>query len=216
MELLVAAPGGSGQHKLEVSANTFGRDFNEALVHQVVTAYLAGGRAGTRAQKTRSEVSGGGIKPWRQKGTGRARFGSSRNPIWRGGGVVFGPTGHENYTKPIPLNQKSQALRQTLTLASQSNKIVVDDFASKDGKVKDMIALLGKHKLARRTLVVVENKDEMIERASRNVSNVKVVQATYLNVYDVMNADAIVISSKAVDAVKAWLAPAQAKGGVNA
>ena len=79
-----------------------------------------------------------------------------------------------------------------------------------------MIALLGKHKLARRTLVVVENKDEMIERASRNVSNVKVVQATYLNVYDVMNADAIVISSKAVDAVKAWLAPAQAKGGVNA
>jgi large subunit ribosomal protein L4 len=189
---------------------------NHELVKKAYEAYLANGRENYAVTKTRGLVRGGGKKPWRQKGTGRARFGSSRNPIWRGGGVVFGPTGNENYTKTIPVNQKRQALRQALTLASQSNKIVVDDFASKDGKVKDMIALLGKHKLARRTLVVVENKDEMIERASRNVSNVKVVQATYLNVYDVMNADAIVISSKAVDAVKAWLAPAQAKGGVNA
>ncbi len=189
---------------------------NHELVKKAYEAYLANGRENYAVTKTRGLVRGGGKKPWRQKGTGRARFGSSRNPIWRGGGVVFGPTGNENYAKTIPVNQKRQALRQALTLASQSNKIVVDDFASKDGKVKDMIALLGKHKLARRTLVVVENKDEMIERASRNVSNVKVVQATYLNVYDVMNADAIVISSKAVDAVKAWLAPAQAKGGVNA
>ena len=189
---------------------------NHELVKKAYEAYLANGRENYAVTKTRGLVRGGGKKPWRQKGTGRARFGSSRNPIWRGGGVVFGPTGNENYTKTIPVNQKRQALRQALTLASQSNKIIVDDFASKDGKVKDMIALLGKHKLARRTLVVVENKDEMIERASRNVSNVKVVQATYLNVYDVMNADAIVISSKAVDAVKAWLAPAQAKGGVNA
>ncbi len=189
---------------------------NHELVKKAYEAYLANGRENYAVTKTRGLVRGGGKKPWRQKGTGRARFGSSRNPIWRGGGVVFGPTGNENYTKTIPVNQKRQALRQALTLASQSNKIIVDDFASKDGKVKDMIALLGKHKLARRTLVVVENKDEMIERASRNVSNVKVVQATYLNVYDVMNADAIVISSKAVDAVKAWLAPAQAKEGVNA
>lgn len=189
---------------------------NHELVKKAYEAYLANGRENYAVTKTRGLVRGGGKKPWRQKGTGRARFGSSRNPIWRGGGVVFGPTGNENYTKTIPVNQKRQALRQALTLASQSNKIIVDDFASKEGKVKDMIALLGKHKLARRTLVVVENKDEMIERASRNVSNVKVVQATYLNVYDVMNADAIVISSKAVDAVKAWLAPAQAKGGVNA
>jgi large subunit ribosomal protein L4 len=189
---------------------------NHELVKKAYEAYLANGRENYAVTKTRGLVRGGGKKPWRQKGTGRARFGSSRNPIWRGGGVVFGPTGNENYAKTIPVNQKRQALRQALTLASQSNKIIVDDFASKEGKVKDMIALLGKHKLARRTLVVVENKDEMIERASRNVSNVKVVQATYLNVYDVMNADAIVISSKAVDAVKAWLAPAQAKGGVNA
>ncbi len=189
---------------------------NHELVKKAYEAYLANGRENYAVTKTRGLVRGGGKKPWRQKGTGRARFGSSRNPIWRGGGVVFGPTGNENYTKTIPVNQKRQALRQALTLASQSNKIIIDDFASKEGKVKDMIALLSKHKLARRTLVVVENKDEMIERASRNVSNVKVVQATYLNVYDVMNADAIVISSKAVDAVKAWLAPAEAKGGVNA
>lgn len=189
---------------------------NHELVKRAYEAYLANGRENYAVTKTRGLVRGGGKKPWRQKGTGRARFGSSRNPIWRGGGVVFGPTGNENYSKTIPVNQKRQALRQALTLASQSNKIIVDDFASKEGKVKDMVALLSKHKLARRTLVVVENKDEMIERASRNVSNVKVVQATYLNVYDVMNADAIVISAKAVEAVKTWLAPTPAKGGVNA
>lgn len=189
---------------------------NHELVKKAYEAYLANGRENYAVTKTRGLVRGGGKKPWRQKGTGRARFGSSRNPIWRGGGVVFGPTGNENYSKTIPVNQKRQALRQALTLASQSNKIIVDDFATKEGKVKDMIALLSKHKLARRTLVVVENKDEMIERASRNVPNVKVVQATYLNVYDVMNADAIVISAKAVEAVKTWLAPAPAKGGVNA
>lgn len=189
---------------------------NHELVKKAYEAYLANGRENYAVTKTRGLVRGGGKKPWRQKGTGRARFGSSRNPIWRGGGVVFGPTGNENYSKTIPVNQKRQALRQALTLASQSNKIIVDDFASKEGKVKDMVALLSKHKLVRRTLVVVENKDEMIERASRNVSNVKVVQATYLNVYDVMNADAIVISAKAVEAVKTWLAPAPAKGGVNA
>src|SRR5580693_362199 len=89
MELLVAAPGGSGQTKIDVSATTFGRDFNEPLVHQVITAYMAGGRAGTRAQKTRAEVSGGGIKPWKQKGTGRARAGTIRSPLWRTGGIIF-------------------------------------------------------------------------------------------------------------------------------
>jgi large subunit ribosomal protein L4 len=189
---------------------------NHELVKRAYEAYLANGRENYAVTKTRGLVRGGGKKPWRQKGTGRARFGSSRNPIWRGGGVVFGPTGTENYTKTLPVNQKRQALRQALTLANKSRKIIVDNFSTKEGKVKDTLALLDKHKLTRRTLVVVENKDELIERATRNVQNVKVVQATYLNVFDVMNADAIVISKDAVDAVKAWLAPVQAKGGVNA
>ncbi len=179
---------------------------NHDLVKRAYEAYLANGRENYAVTKTRGLVRGGGKKPWRQKGTGRARFGSSRNPIWRGGGVVFGPTGNENYSKTVPVNQKRQALRQALTLANQSNKVIVDQFASKDGKVKDTLALLKKHSLTRRVLLVVDNKDAMIDRATRNVANVKAVQAMYLNVYDVMNADAIVITTPAVEIVKNWLA----------
>lgn len=178
---------------------------NHDLVKRAYEAYLANGRENYAVTKTRGLVRGGGKKPWRQKGTGRARFGSSRNPIWRGGGVVFGPTGNENYSKTVPVNQKRQALRQALTLANQSNKIIVDQFASKDGKVKDTLTLLDKHSLTRRVLLVVDNKDEMLDRATRNVANVKLVQAMYLNVYDIMNADAIVITAPAVEIVKNWL-----------
>ena len=180
---------------------------NHNLIKRSYEAYLANGRENYAVTKTRGLVRGGGKKPWRQKGTGRARFGSSRNPIWRGGGVVFGPTGNENYSIVVPINQKRQATRQALTLANQSNKIIVDTFNSKEGKVKDTIALLVKHKLNRRVLIVVENKDETIDRATRNVENVKVIQALYLNVYDIMNADAIVITPKAIDMIVAWLAP---------
>src|SRR3979409_1829166 len=106
MELAVAMPGGkASKNSVEVLATTFGRDFNEALVHQVVTAYLAGGRAGTRGQKTRAEVRGGGAKPWRQKGTGRARAGTIRSPIWAGGGIAFGPR-PRHYT--VKVNRKAR------------------------------------------------------------------------------------------------------------
>ncbi len=192
---------------------------NHELIKKVYQSYLANSRENYAVTKTRGLVRGGGKKPWRQKGTGRARFGSSRNPIWRGGGIVFGPTGTENYTKTVPVNQKRQAVRQALTLANQSKKVIVADFASKEGRVKDTTDFIKKHKLTRKVLIVVENKDEMIERATRNVQNVKVVQATYLNVFDIMNFDSIVISKAAVDAVKAWLNPStssQGKGGVNA
>ncbi len=191
---------------------------NHELIKRAYEAYLANGRENYAITKTRGLVRGGGKKPWKQKGTGRARFGSSRNPIWRGGGIVFGPNGTENYTITIPTAQKRLATRQALSLANKSNKIIVDEFVTKDGKTKATVDLLAKHKLTRRTLLVVEDKTELIDRATRNVSNVKVVQAMYLNVYDIMNADKIVMTKASVELVKNWLSPvkAVAKGGKDA
>lgn len=181
---------------------------NHDLVKRAYESYLANGRGNLAVAKTRGLVRGGGKKPWRQKGTGRARVGSSRNPIWRGGGVVFGPTGTENYTKNLSTAQKRQALRQALTLAAK--KIIVAEFKATDGKVKNTLDLLSKHKLERRVLLVVDNKDELVDRATRNVENVKAVQALYLNVFDIMNADHIVVTKKSLEMIKDWL------GGKNA
>lgn len=179
---------------------------NHELLQRAYQAYLANGRENLAQVKTRGLVRGGGKKPWRQKGTGRARFGSSRNPIWRGGGIVFGPTGNENYSKTLPTAQKRKALRQALTIANQSKIItVIDSFTSKDGKVKVTLDLIAKHKLERRTLLVVDSKDEMVERSTRNVANIRVTQATYLNVYDILNADNILITKKSVEMIQQWL-----------
>ncbi len=179
---------------------------NHELLQRAYQAYLANGRGNLAVTKTRGLVRGGGKKPWRQKGTGRARFGSSRNPIWRGGGIVFGPTGNENYSKTLPVAQKRQAIRQALSISNKAKKVtVIDSFVSKDGKVKVTLDLIAKHKLERNTLLVVDQKDAMVERSTRNISDVKVVQASYLNVYDILNADNILITKKAVDMVAEWL-----------
>ncbi len=184
---------------------------NHDLVKRAYEAYLANGRTNHAVTKTRGLVRGGGKKPWQQKGTGRARVGSSRNPIWRGGGIVFGPTGHENYTKTLSTAQRRQALRQALTL--KANKVIVAEFAAADGKVKNTLDLIAKHKLTRRTLLVVDNKDINIDRATRNVQNIKAVQAMYLNVFDILNADHIVMTKKSVEIVKNWLS---VEGGKDA
>src|SRR5581483_9423334 len=123
---------------------------NHTLLKEAYVAYLGNGRLSLATTKTRGEVSGGGKKPWRQKGTGRARFGSSRNPIWRGGGIVFGPTGEENYTKKLPTEAKRLAIRQALSLASADNKIVVvEKLVSKEGKTAELAKLLAKLGLKR-------------------------------------------------------------------
>lgn len=178
---------------------------NHELVQRAYQAYLANSRENRAVTKTRGLVSGGGKKPWRQKGTGRARVGSSRNPIWRGGGVVFGPTGTENYTKTIPTAQKRQAIRQALTLANKAKKVTIADFATKTGKTKEAVAFLASQKAERRTLIVVETKDTLVDRAFSNLGNVKVVQSTYLNVFDIVNADHILVETKALATIKDWL-----------
>ncbi len=174
------------------------------LLKQAYLAYLANGRLNLAQTKKRGEVSGGGKKPWKQKGTGRARFGSSRNPLWRGGGIAFGPTGNESYSRKLNTNAKRQALRQALSL-SNDKLMIVEAFDVNDGKVKTAVALLNKIGATRKVLLVVGNKDASVERATSNLSELKAVQATYLNVYDVLNAHTIVITKEALDMVHEWL-----------
>ncbi|PID31979.1 50S ribosomal protein L4 [Candidatus Saccharibacteria bacterium] len=179
---------------------------NHDLLKAAYVAYLANGRANLAVTKTRGLVRGGGRKPWKQKGTGRARFGSSRNPIWRGGGIVFGPTGNENYTHKLPVAQKRQAIRQALSLASAEGSIkVIETFECKDGKVKNTLQLLDKIGATGNVLLVVSLKDELVERATRNLPNVIAVQAKYVNVYDLLNADTVVVSQKSLDILHEWL-----------
>jgi large subunit ribosomal protein L4 len=176
------------------------------LLQSAYVAYLANGRQNLAVTKTRGDVQGGGRKPWRQKGTGRARFGSIRNPIWRGGGIAFGPTGIENYKKHLNTTAKRLAIRQALSLAAQDGKIkVIETFDCHDGKVSKTADLLKKIEARGRVLFVVSLKDGLVNRATGNLPDVKVVHAHYLNVFDVLNADSIVMDQKAVLLVTDWL-----------
>jgi large subunit ribosomal protein L4 len=177
---------------------------NHELLKLAYDSFLANSRNAHPTTKQRGEVSGGGKKPWKQKGTGRARFGSSRNPIWRGGGIVFGPRGNENYTKKIPTTSKRVALRQALTLANEAGKIVVLDFKT-TGKTKEAVKFCTDNKLERRILMVVDKKTPEILQATNNVQNILLISANYLNVYHILNADKIVLSTKSVDVIKKWL-----------
>ncbi len=184
---------------------------NHQLLKTAYEAYLANARTSSATTLQRGEVRGGGKKPWRQKGTGRARFGSSRNPIWRGGGVVFGPRGNENHSINLSTSAKRVALRQALSLANKAKKIQVLD-AKTTGKTKEIADFLTKNKLERKTLIVVDAKTPEMIRATRNLQNVELKSAKYLSVYHILNADNIVMSAKAVDAISEWLKPARTKG----
>ncbi len=197
----------------KLDKNVFGLTSASAqLIKSAYEAYLANGRGNFAQAKTRGLISGGGRKPWRQKGTGRARAGSIRSPIWRGGGIVFGPTGNENYSHKIHTSAKRQALRESLSIAAGAGKIIViEDFQVKDNKTAEAAKLLTKIGASGKTLVAVANKTEELSRSVRNLQGVKLVQARYLNVFDVMNADSIVITTQAMPAIVEWLAvPAKA------
>lgn len=178
---------------------------NHDLLKTAYVAYLANGRINLAVAKTRGEVSGGGKKPWKQKGTGRARFGSSRNPIWRGGGIAFGPTGEENYSHKLPVASKRLAIRQALSLANAAGKVVVIEEVSLKGKTADAVKLLDKIGATKNTLVVVTTKTVEAVRSTNNLENVKLVNAKYVNVYDVLNADHIVIAKDSLAVLQEWL-----------
>lgn len=180
---------------------------NHELVKRAYDAYLANARLSNASTLQRGEVRGGGKKPWRQKGTGRARHGSNRSPIWRGGGVTFGPRGNENRQIKLPTSAKRQAVRQALTLANKSEKVRVIDFvASLQGHTKDAATFLEKNNLSRNILLVVHEKTPEIMRSTNNIQNVLVVRSTYLSVYHVLNADHVIFSPAALQDVEAWLA----------
>ena len=179
---------------------------NHELLKQAYTAYLSNSRENLAVTKTRGLVRGGGKKPWKQKGTGRARFGSTRNPIWRGGGIVFGPTGLENYTKQLNTKAKRLAVRQALSVSSDAKKIIVlEDIVSKEGKTSELSKLLVKVEATRKVLIVVEKKTPEIIRASKNLQQVNVVSAKYLTVFDILNADKVVFSKPALKIATEWL-----------
>jgi large subunit ribosomal protein L4 len=178
---------------------------NHELLKLAYDSYQANSRTASATTKQRGEVRGGGKKPWKQKGTGRARFGSSRNPIWRGGGVVFGPRGNENYTKTLTTTSKRVALRQALTLANKANKVVVLEFKT-TGKTAEAVKFLSDNKLDRKVLLVVDEKTPEILRATNNIQNILLTRANYLSVYHILNADKIVLTPASVAVIKTWLA----------
>jgi large subunit ribosomal protein L4 len=177
---------------------------NHELLKLAYDSYLANNRGANATTLQRGEVSGGGKKPWKQKGTGRARFGSSRNPIWRGGGIVFGPRGNENFTKRLSTTSKRVAVRQALTLSNKAKKVVVLDVKT-TGKTSEIVKFLDTNKLDRKVLIVVDVKTPEIIRATANLQNVILVGAKYLSVFLIMNADHVVLSTKSVPVIKNWL-----------
>lgn len=183
---------------------------NHQLLKEAYLSHLSNGRTNNAVAKRRGDVSGGGRKPWRQKGTGNARFGSSRNPIWRGGGVAFGPTGNENYSRKLGASAKRQALRQALSVAAKEDKIrIIETFDASSGKVKRTLELLKKFNASGNVLLVVSKKENLDDRATRNLPNLKSVQAKYLNVYDIISADTIIISKASLEMIQEWLGGAK-------
>lgn len=182
---------------------------NHELLKLAYDSYLANSRQASATTLQRGEVRGGGKKPWKQKGTGRARFGSSRNPIWRGGGVVFGPRGNENYNKRLSTTSKRVAVKQALTLANTAKKIVVKDVKT-TGKTSEVVKFLNDNKFARKVLIVVDEKTPELIRATNNIQNALLIRANYLSVYHILNADHIVLSTKSVPVIKDWLVKEEA------
>lgn len=191
---------------VKLEASIFEVEANHELVGQAYRTYLANGRVAGATTLKRGEVRGGGKKPWRQKGTGRARVGSIRVPNWRGGGVVFGPTGSENHTLSLPVRMKRLAIRQALSLQAESGNItVIEAFNSTDGRVKPTVELLAKLGFEGQIALVVTEKNDLLERATRNVQGLQLISATYLNVFTIMNADHLLFTADALEAVKQWL-----------
>ena len=202
MELAV-----NGGSKISVSDEVFGRDFSESLVHQAVIAYLAGSRSGTKAQKNRAAVSGGGRKPWRQKGTGNARAGTIRSPIWRGGGVTFAAKPRD-FSQKLNKKQYRSAMKAILSeLVRQERLVVIDEFsvaAPKTKAITEKFAALGVDQ-GSRCLIVDAELNENVYLSARNVKNVSLLAADRIDPVSLVNADQVVMTRAAVESIQEWL-----------
>jgi large subunit ribosomal protein L4 len=200
MNVTLNAKGSAGA-QIEVSDAVFGVAYNEPLIHQVVTAFLAGARSGTKAQKSRSDVSGGGIKPWRQKGTGRARAGSSRSPLWRKGGVTFAAR-PRNYEQKVNRKMYRSAMRSILSeLLRQERLIVVDQLAIEAPKTKKMLEYLAQYGF-NNGLIVLSELDDNVFLGARNIPHVQVTLPQYVDPVSLIAYEKIMLTQSALKAIE--------------
>lgn len=206
MELkLTTATGKASTKKVELSDGTFARDFNEALIHQVVTAYLAGGRSGTRGTKSRSAVSGGGVKPWRQKGTGRARAGTIRSPIWRTGGHTFALS-PQDHSQKVNKKMYRSAMRSILSeLVRQERLTIVDSFEVTGPKTKALVEKLDAIKFESGVIVTEDASDDLYLSA-RNLHKVDVLEASEINPVSLVGSANVIMTVGAVQKIEEMLA----------
>ncbi|HNU79197.1 MAG TPA: 50S ribosomal protein L4 [Bacillota bacterium] len=188
--------------EIELNENIFGVDVNVEAMQQVVKMYLANQRQGTQSALTRAEVRGGGIKPWRQKGTGRARHGSIRSPQWKKGGIVFAPK-PRSYRYTVPKKIKRIAMKSALSSKANENSIVVIEELNFDApKTKQVVSLLENLKIDSKTLIVLADNNENVVKSARNIDGVKATFVNTLNVYDILKYDKFVITKDAVKKVE--------------
>jgi len=204
MELTVVNSNGEQASKLKVSDGTFGTDFNDALVHQVVTAYLAGGRSGTRAQKNRAAVQGGGSKPWRQKGTGRARAGTIRSPLWRGGGKIF-PASTRDFSQKVNKKMYRAGLRSILSgLAREGRLVVCDAITVSEPNTKTLARIL-KTLGSEDAVIVTHAYDQNLWLSARNLHKINICEVRDLDPVVLVGHQKVIMTSNAVKQVEEWL-----------
>lgn len=187
--------------EMELNENTFGADINVEAMHQVVRMLLANRRQGNQSTLTRAEVRGGGIKPWRQKGTGRARHGSIRSPQWRHGGVVFAPK-PRSYRYSVPKKIKRIAMKSALSSKVVDSEIIIlDELNFAAPKTKQVVGMLNSLNAGAKVLLVLADKNENVEKSARNIEGVKTAHVNTLNVYDILNCDKFIITKEAAEKV---------------
>jgi large subunit ribosomal protein L4 len=205
MRVPVRSMTGEEVGEAELADSIFGVDVNESVMHQALLRQLANARLGTVSTKTRGEVSGGGRKPWRQKGTGRARHGSTREPQWRGGGIVFGPR-PRSYRQRMPRKMRRLALRSALTVKAAGNQIVLlDDLSMEMPKTSEMVAILDNLSVDSTALLVLPDANTEVTRSARNIPDVKVLRAQCLNVRDLLEYDFLIMPLGSLEVINGVL-----------
>jgi len=205
MQVSVHNTQGETVDEVELRDDIFGLEPNVPVMHQALVRQLANARLGTHKTKKRKEVSGGGRKPWRQKGTGRARQGSIRAPQWRGGGTVFGPQSR-SYSQKMPRKMRRLAYRSALSAKAQEGQIVVlDDLQMEVPKTQDMLAILDRLEVDSSALILLPEHNEGVEKSTRNIPDVKVLRASYLNVRDLLNYDYLLMPLGALEVIEGIL-----------
>jgi len=204
MKAVTYSKAGVKKGEMLLPKSVFGVEANADQLKDAYNRFLSNIRTNNAKVLNRGDVSGGGKKPWRQKGTGRARFGSSRNPIWRHGGVAFGPTGMENYTKDMPKSMIRSSIKQALSTQAGSVK-VVESFTASDFKTKTVVMMLDKIEAEGNILIVATKPDAKFIASARNIAGVRLLAVKQLNVAAILDADAIVIDAEAVKELETWL-----------